>query len=1658
MPKHVPLPTLLLSSLLACAPLAGQVVINEFQATTSTRVLKFDANGRSSLGCDVPWYAFDYQKPLGLWTAAPGPFGYGNGFTSGTNLSGSVAGKAMGFYLRREFTLTASQAASPDPLRLAIDFDDGFVAYLNGVEVARRNLGPNGAFVYYDQQTYNNRPGGTTENIQVAATASSLLRSGKNVLALQVMNNARAEGFQNAPDTAPGGGNMRCIASLGTTGTVPATLVATTDVYDYFPAIHEPSGGLLDPGLLAKTAVGPNWSQVDYVDTTWGTVNGAMGFEFDATGDYLDQMGSDAQAKLGLMRNVSLAVFGRCEFTLTQAEYDALSTITLNTDWDDGYGLYVNGTEVDRQNVGGLPGQLIPFNTSATAHGTNKDGGGRTSRPAIYRNIPLTKAMLRVGKNVIAAQLHNNGLSSSDLLLDVQMSITGAGSRTLITRNTPWKYVIPTTEIGSVPTFVAHPFEFHDWVELKNTTPNPVALGGWTLTDSRSAPTKWTFPAGTSIPANGFLVVCCSGNNITTPAALGRLHTNFSLASSGEYLGLRNAAGAAVSEVQAIPDQDYFHTWGIDSTASAYRFHNVATPGAENSQSSGANSWASEVEFSHETGYYNAGINITLSTLTPGASIRYTTDGSEPTLTNGLNYTAPIPSNSTIPISTQGPGSGKALREVWPGAGWPMTQASGTAPTNFLVPRFENPGGQENYSNRIRGFLHVPTTGSYTFYIAADDPGEFYLSTDATAANRVRRCWVDSWCLFRDFAAQRQTYGGAPGDTSAHHPNQRSVAVTLTAGQRYYFEANQTEWSGGDHLSVAWTGPGISTITVIEGNFLSPPDVLPTNIAVAPYTAVIRAKAWAPQKLPSETRTRNYSIAYSTAIRNIPAIYMTGAGSETFYKGNGVFSISGGSYNTDTNWVPGNVGTDYNFMIMHGQPFERPATFEVIQHGQAEPLVRTNVGLRSAGSPWSRPKYINAAVEDPIWGANFDTHNKPQMNIHFRGDIGIKKLKKENFIPGSIVDEWDNLRIRAGKNDAFNPLIIDEFCRRSFRCMGRNPAPIGFFANVFLNGSWKGLFNPTERPREPFFQEFFQTQNLFDTVYIGSFEDGDNIAFNAMFSFFGTNDFSTLANYNTGKTHWNVENVADYIALHGWTATNDFPGNNYAFTRERAPGGLWHFSMWDAEGSFNTWGQAPDYDAFANLFGINDLTNAGIVGEGGYVRRVVRRFCQSPEFRLLVADRIHKHYNNGGCMSSTALNSRYTELRNLVSPSIQAAYNAGFSSGFWDNWAVAGAGRTSAFLTHARTYGMWPTTTPASFSQFGGTINAGSPLTLSNPNGAGTVYYTTDGTDPRAVGGSAATAALTYSTPLSITSPVTVKARVLNAGVWSALTEADFAPPPPSVVFSEIHYNPPGAADATEFIELLNISSQPANLSGAQFTDGIDYTFGNNVILAPGARLVLISEPTNLAAFQARYPGVAIHGHYGGELSNNGETITLRDTTGAIICTLTYADSADLAWAAAAGADGDGATLVLKNPESLTSTTLSNPNLWRRSVAAGGAPGSVDSMKFTAPSILTDTDKDGVTSLVEYALGTTDTTPNSRPDYAVEMLPDGEMALTASFDGRTDDITIEGIMSTNISGWTAMPMVGEMFDDPPGKVTRTWQATPPAGATRLFFKLRVTKN
>jgi Chitobiase/beta-hexosaminidase C-terminal domain/CotH kinase protein/Lamin Tail Domain len=178
-----------------------------------------------------------------------------------------------------------------------------------------------------------------------------------------------------------------------------------------------------------------------------------------------------------------------------------------------------------------------------------------------------------------------------------------------------------------------------DWVEIHNPNAGAFLMTGWYLTDDLTVKTKWQFPAVT-INGGAYLVVFASGKDRTDAGA--ELHTNFSLEKSGEQLALVMPDGVTVASSFTFPQQSEDVSYGADG------FLPEPTPGAANSVSTLG--FVDGVAFSVTRGFYSAPQSVALTCTTPGAEIRYTTNGDTPTAATGGVYSEPLAVSATTTL------------------------------------------------------------------------------------------------------------------------------------------------------------------------------------------------------------------------------------------------------------------------------------------------------------------------------------------------------------------------------------------------------------------------------------------------------------------------------------------------------------------------------------------------------------------------------------------------------------------------------------------------------------------------------------------------------------------------------------------------------------------------------------------------------------------------------------------------------------------------------------------------------------------------------------------------------------------------------------------------------------------------------------------------
>ena len=281
-----------------------------------------------------------------------------------------------------------------------------------------------------------------------------------------------------------------------------------------------------------------NWQSTSFSDGSWSSGDAPLGYKMkvNTTVSY----GSDSQQK-------HPTTYFRKTFTLSDTP-TSTDHFVLNYQLDDGCVVWVNGQEAGRVN---MPQGTIGYNNFSTTYAGDDPLTG---------SLDLSPTLFKKGYNVIAVEVHNTSYTSSDLLWAGELKTTLGGSSedviitdaaidvtesaaTLTAMFTPLT-ADQRAAAGCTPVrinevsaandiYVNEQFKRNDWVELYNTTNQPVDVEGMYLTDNTSKPHKYQISkssstANTIIPPHGFLIIWCDKLDPES-----QLHASFKLGAEG---------------------------------------------------------------------------------------------------------------------------------------------------------------------------------------------------------------------------------------------------------------------------------------------------------------------------------------------------------------------------------------------------------------------------------------------------------------------------------------------------------------------------------------------------------------------------------------------------------------------------------------------------------------------------------------------------------------------------------------------------------------------------------------------------------------------------------------------------------------------------------------------------------------------------------------------------------------------------------------------------------------------------------------------------------------------------------------------------------------------------------------------------------------------
>jgi len=499
------------------------------------------------------------------------------------------------------------------------------------------------------------------------------------------------------------------------------------------------------------------------------------------------------------------------------------------------------------------------------------------------------------------------------------------------------------------------------------------------------------------------------------------------------------------------------------------------------------------------------------------------------------------------------------------------------------------------------------------------------------------------------------------------------------------------------------TEPGVS-----DGRYYS--GMRYTNPFPITETMYLQARAVKAGWQPTPVKTQTYIFDADEATRSLPIVSLVGNEEETFYEPDGIMAIEGGYYSGGV-WT--SDGPDsYNNIMLHGMAYERPVSFEFFNTPDGADF-QVDCGIRVHGSDWMRPRYLRCEGDLPYGWTN---DCKIAFRLYFRSIYGENRLEYPLFPYG--LDEFESIVLRSGHNDRQNPFVRDELLRRLHLDMG-NAASTGTHANVFVNGEYKGYYNPCEHIKDSFCQEYYNSNEEWDVMTMSGVRDGDRTSWDEMTNYARNHDLTNPIHYFELAQRLDIPAFADYLILELWCANWDWPSNNWSAASERSDEGIWRFFIWDAEGGLT--------NGYINTVYFDRLNSWG-----DDISTLYRSLKVSDDFKYTFTDRLFKHFYNYGALTEANIEKRFVELRDEVDEVIYRRTGAAVDEYIINTWAPD---RLSIFLDRCETEGMFTYTGPElrvnDVYQHGGYASSGDSVTIHNPHGFGDVYYTIDGNDPR---------------------------------------------------------------------------------------------------------------------------------------------------------------------------------------------------------------------------------------------------------------------------------------------------------------------------------------
>lgn len=610
---------------------------------------------------------------------------------------------------------------------------------------------------------------------------------------------------------------------------------------------------------------------------------------------------------------------------------------------------------------------------------------------------------------------------------------------------------------------------------------------------------------------------------------------------------------------------------------------------------------------------------------------------------------------------------------------------------------------------------------------------------------------------------------------------------------------------------------------------------------------------------------------------------------------------------------------------------------------------------------WERPAHIEFFDDDKnlgfsenvginIYGGYTRRYAQKSLGVKFKSDYGKNKLEYPLFLDFDL-SKFKSFVLRNSGNDFERTHIRDAVMHMLIKDLD-----IDYLeyrpATAFINGEYWGIYNIREKISEHYIANRHNVDpNNIDMMEGGERQviHGDSVHYTQLIDYISSNDMSTDEAYNFIDSMIDLDECLLYFAAQIYFNSQDWPGNNIKYWRERSENGKWRWILYDLDFGFNLYesdGQAENHLEFTLSPFETRYSNKP------EATLLLRKLVGNPRYREVGNPRIVNQFVNlfadllNTNFESTRVINTINEIADHISSEINKHRNRFNQNGEDLTKMIAFAQERPGYLRNfvRALFSSGDDGNITINSSGGGTIKLNSLYIDSNEMPWSGVYFQNNEIHLEAIpkpgykfdGWSEDVT----STDLYITLNVE---NLTNVFASFSIDSADSK----EIVINEINYNSSDLFETGDWIELYNRSSSTVDISNWIFTDSDTshiYTFPVGTFLESDQYIVLVE---NDSAFTSRFPEVINYvSEMGFGLSNGGEFIKLMNNENQLIDSLTYDDHSP--WSAEA--DGTGPTLELLDPDSDNSKAEN----WSASTEYG-SPGQLNTVLTSIENI--DNDK-----------------------------------------------------------------------------------------------------